>query len=192
MHAELCICPFIPKLQMQTKLTILMHAQERHKPSNTGRLAHLCLPGSEIRYRGEIGKPLSLEGLKPESHTTLFLGLTPEAVELNSEFVKSLEKPVHLIVPDGTWAQASRMCSKIAPALGVTCVKLKADKPSEYRLRSEHLADGMATFEAIARALGILENQSVREEMEKIFRRMVDRVLYTRGKIKADEVFGGL
>lgn len=195
MHEELCICAKIPRLETRTRVEILMHAQERHKPSNTGRLAHLCLPNSDIRYRGEIGKPMSLEGLVREDYQSVFLALTPQSLELTPELVAGFEKPVQLIVPDGTWAQASRMSSKIAPELGVPLVKLRADQPSQYRLRSEHHPDGMATFEAIARALGVLERDEgprVRGDMEKIFRIMTDRALYTRGKLRAEEVYGGL
>lgn len=192
MHEELCICSLIPSLPTETKLVLLMHAQERHKPSNTGRLAHYCLPHSEIRYRGlKEGPPLSYEGLIDDEHETWMLYLSPQSVEI-SEALAQKKKPVRLLVPDGNWSQASRTGAKISRELPVKCVYLKADVPSEYRLRTEHHPDGMATFEAIARAMGVIEGVAVREEMEKIFRVMVERVLWTRGKLAASEVTGGI
>jgi DTW domain-containing protein len=194
MHEELCLCALIPRLPTATRVVILMHAQELKKPSNTGRLAHLCLPNSEIRLRGQRdGTPLDLEGLLEDSHETWMLYLSPDSRELGPELLSERKKPVRLLVPDGTWSQASRLGAKLARQLpGVRHVKLKADKPSSYQLRSEHDPNGMATFEAIARALGALEGSEVQAEMEKIFQVMVDRVLYTRGRLAAEDVAGGI
>lgn len=194
LRRELCVCALVPRIETRTRVVLLMHAQEEKKPSNTGRLAHLCLPNSEIRLRGlRDGTPLSLDGLFDDEYETWMLHLSHESEELNSERAARMEKPVRLLVPDGTWSQASRLGSMLAKRHPrIRHMKLKADVPSNYRLRTEHDPNGLATFEAIARALGILECAAVREEMEKIFRIMTDRVLWTRGKIAAHEVTGGI
>jgi len=195
LRQDLCLCAHLPHLETSTRVVLLMHVGERDKPSNTGRLAHLCLPNSEIRYRGERdGTPLSLEGLLTETHETWMLHLSPESEALTPELAAKMTKPVRLLVPDGTWSQASRLGSQLARQLpAVKHVMLSAGmKPTEYKLRTEHHPDGMATFEAIARALGVLEGAAVQEKMEEIFRIMNDRVLYSRGKLKAEQVRGGL
>lgn len=193
LRADLCLCGEIPRIPTRTRVVLVMHASEVAKPSNTGRLAHLCLPNSEIRLRGTPGAPLSLDGLVDEDHESLLLRLSPESEELTPEFVGGLTKPVRLLVPDGTWSQASSTGSRLAKNLSVRQVKLRAEgRPSVYRLRTEHHPDGMGTFEAIQRALEVLEGAAVREPMERIFRMMVDRVLWTRGKLPAEEVFGGI
>jgi len=195
MRQDLCLCADLPRIITKSRVILLMHVGEREKSSNTGRLAHLCLPNSEIRYRGERdGTPLSLEGLVADSHEAWMLHLSSESTELTSSLVDGTKKPVHLLVPDGTWAQASRLGSQLARLLPeVKHVKLSAGlKPSEYKLRKEHHPDGMATFEAIARSLGVLEGEAVQAQMEKIFQQMNDRVLYSRGKLSAANVRGGL
>lgn len=194
MHEDLCVCSLVPNLPTRTRVLLMIHAQEIVKPSNTGRLANLCLPNSEIRLRGtRDGKPLDLENLITEDHETWLLTLSDRSEEITPEMVEKLTKPVRLLVPDGTWSQASRLGSMLARKLPeAKHVMLKATKPSEYRLRSEHLADGMATFEAVARTLGFLEGPQVQEEMEKIFRIMTERTLYVRGKLAAHEVAGGI
>lgn len=194
LHEELCVCELIPCLETRTRVVLLIHATEIRKPSNTGRLANLCLPNSEIRLRGTSdGLPLNLDGLVDDTHETWLLTLSDRSEEITPEMVSGLTKPVRLLVPDGTWTQASRLGSKLSNQLpAARHVKLKATKPSEYRLRSEHHPDGMATFEAIARCLGLLEGAAVQESMEKVFRVMTDRVLYTRGRLGAHEVTGGL
>jgi DTW domain-containing protein YfiP len=194
MHEDLCVCSLVPNLPTPTRVVLMIHAQEIVKPSNTGRLANLCLPNSEIRLRGtRDGKPLDLENLITEDHETWLLTLSDRSEEITPEMVEKLTKPVRLLVPDGTWSQASRLGSMLARKLPeAKHVMLKATKSSEYRLRSEHLADGMATFEAVARTLGFLEGPQVQEEMEKIFRIMTERTLYVRGKLAAHEVAGGI
>jgi DTW domain-containing protein YfiP len=194
LHAELCVCALIPRLETRTRVVLLMHAQEEQKPSNTGRLAHLCLPNSEIRLRGTPDRaPLELGGLEDHEHETWMLYLSDRSEPLTPAVAAAARKPVRLLVLDGNWSQASRLGAKLARDLpGVRHVRLTAGKPSEYRLRTEHHPDGLATFEAIARALGVLESEHVQSEMERVFRTMTDRVLWTRGRLKSGEVTGGL
>lgn len=195
MHAELCLCAELPRLELRTRVVLLMHAQEVNKPSNTGRLAHLCLPNSEIRLRGSRDRaPLDLAGLVDESHETWMLYLSERSELLDERLAASATKPVRLLVLDGNWSQASRLGAKLGRALppSVRHVRLGEGKPSEYRLRSEHHPHGLATFEAIARALGYLEGAAVQGSLERVFRIMTDRVLWTRGKLAAAEVAGGL
>jgi DTW domain-containing protein YfiP len=71
-------------------------------------------------------------------------------------------------------------------------VTLPSGQETSYLLRHEPKMEGLATMEAIARAFGILEGESVQEELEAIFRIMVDRTLYSRGQIARDEVHGGV
>jgi tRNA pseudouridine65 synthase len=69
-------------------------------------------------------------------------------------------------------------------------VALVAGEPSRYHLRNEPREGGLATFEAIARALGVLESHAVRQQLEALFARMVERTLLTRqqptGEITTD------
>ena len=194
LHEELCICADIPNLETRTRLVLVMHAGEQSKPTNTGGLACLCLPNSEMRIRGQKGgPPLSYDGLLDDECESWLLHLSDQAMELTPELALATKKPVRLIVPDGTWSQASRTGSKMAKELPLLrSIKLRAVKPSIYRLRSEHHPDGMATFEAIAQVLGILEGEAVERKMMEIFRKMTDRVLWTRGRLPREEVYGGI
>jgi DTW domain-containing protein YfiP len=62
-------------------------------------------------------------------------------------------------------------------------VKLGAHAPSRYQLRKETKEGGLATIEAIARALGFLEppDSGVQPALEAIFALMVERTLRSRG-----------
>ncbi|MGZ3694642.1 MAG: DTW domain-containing protein, partial [Bdellovibrionota bacterium] len=131
LHLELCICALMPSFDLRTRVVLLMHAQEADKPTNTGRLAHNCLTNSEIRLRGlRDGTPLSLEGLVDDSHETWMLYLSPSSEDLTPELVARCEKPVRLLVPDGTWSQASSLGAKLVKTLpGIKHIKLNSKKP---------------------------------------------------------------
>ncbi len=60
-------------------------------------------------------------------------------------------------------------------------MSIEREAPTMYRLRHETRDGGLATIEAIARALGVLEGGHVRSALEKVFRAMVERTLWSRG-----------
>lgn len=88
---------------------------------------------------------------------------------------------VTLIVPDGTWRQASKVRNRVPGLRDVPCVTLPMGAPSVYHLRFEAHESGLATVEAIARAMTILEGAHVGEALLHVFRAMVERTLRTRG-----------
>jgi hypothetical protein len=61
-----------------------------------------------------------------------------------------------------------------------------------YRLRTESHEAGLATIEAIARAMGILEGMHVQHALERVFRAMVERTLWARGEFATCDVSGGI
>lgn len=194
LHLELCICAQIPKISTATRLLLVIHAQEIAKPSNSGWLACDVLPNSEMRVRGEHDKPLVTEGMDRSDYQNILLYPDTDAEELSESFLEKLatnagaKKPVQLIVPDGTWGQARRTGARISAAFPkIPHAKLPFLGESQYRLRKETNIEGLSTFEAIARAFGILEGKKVQEEMEKIFFTMVERLLFIRGKLDEKE-----
>jgi DTW domain-containing protein len=189
MHGSLCVCALIPRLETRTRVVVVIHRFEYRKPTNTGRLAIECLPNSEILVRGREGPP----------SPPLFLAATAQPVLLFphkdaipiARFAAS-PRPVTLVVPDGTWRQASKVRRRLPGLEDVPCVTVPIGEPSTYRLRTEAHEHGLATIEAIARALDILEGPHVREALERVFRVMVDRTLWARGRIDTGSVTGGV
>lgn len=93
--------------------------------------------------------------------------------------------PIVLVVPDGNWRQASRVLSRDEAAIGAEVVTLPPGAPSRYRLRRRHNEAALSTFEAIARALAILETPSIEAEMMRALDLFVERTLVLRGGIPA-------
>jgi DTW domain-containing protein YfiP len=188
-HASLCLCALIPRIETRTRLVLLIHRYEDRKTTNTGRLATECLSNSEVFVRGHASSP-SLPFTWDPASQPLFLFPHEDAQPLVSR--ASSERPVTLIVPDGTWRQASKVRARVPGLRDVPCVSLPPDVPSTYRLRAEAHAQGLATVEAIARAMGILEGVHVRQAMELVFQAMVERTLWSRGALGSSDVTGGL
>jgi DTW domain-containing protein len=181
MRQEKCICAHIPTLENKTRLTVIMHHRESYKTTNTARLAHLSLANSQIVLRGLPHQPIDFAPIwNSEKEEPLFLTLSERSEVLTPALLENIHKPVHLIVPDGNWRQATKMGKREKALQDVRWVKLPPGAPSRYRLRHEHLEEGMATLEAIARALGIIEGSHLQVPLEQIFELMVERTLETR------------
>lgn len=189
LHGSLCVCPLVPRLETRTRLVLVIHRYEHRKPTNTGRLAAACLTNHQIVVRGHEEHPTEAIAWDPRSEPLLLFpheGAEPLAPRSPSA------PPVTLIVPDGTWRQASKVRSRVPGLREVRCVGLPSDVPSMYRLRAEAHEGGLATAEAIARAFGVLEGPEVRRAIEHVFRVKVERTLWARGELDATEVTGGI
>lgn len=188
LHASLCMCALIPELVTRTRLLLIIHRYEDRKSTNTGRLASVCLPNSEVLVRGHAGAPTLPLAFPPDTQPLL---LFPHEDALPLTAFRG-GAPVTLIVPDGNWRQASRVRRRVPGLAKLPCVALPAGAPSRYRLRSEVHSHGLATCEAIARALGILEGPDVQRALERVFQIMVERVRWARGEIDRAEVTAGI
>lgn len=192
MRQALCICAFIPKIETKTKLILLIHAAETKRTSNSGKLATKVLQNSEMRVRGLKEGPIETEGITVPERQSLLLFPSINAVDLTPEYVAQIKKPITLIVPDGNWRQASKVPNREPALYSMPRVRVPVGRPSEYHLRLETRPEGLATFEAIARAMGVIEGKEVQEKMEDIFKIMVERTLWSRSKIKAADCIGGI
>lgn len=186
----LCFCDAIPQIPLATRLVIVMHVAEEVLTTNTARLAAKALPNSEIRIRGRRER-MATAGLVEDGRQSLLLYPSPRACELNSDLVARLTGPVTLIVPDGSWSQTRKMVRR-EPALAmIPHVKLPPGPPSEYRLRIQPSDKSLCTLEAIARAMGILESREVQDRLESLLRVMVERTLWSRGMLAAENCTTG-
>jgi len=192
MHASLCVCSLIPRLVTRTRLVLVIHRIEDRKPTNTGRLAAQCLATSEVVVRGHEASHNDAIVFAPGTRPVLLFpheGARDLREALSSD---PSSDPVTLVVPDGTWRQASKVRQRVRGLDDLPCFTLPTGLPSRYRLRAESHDDGLATLEAIARAFGILEGPHIEEAMLEVFGAMVDRTLWARGEIAASDVALGI
>jgi DTW domain-containing protein YfiP len=183
----LCFCAQIPHLHLQTRVVMLMQVSEVVLTTNTAKLATRALANSELLVRGRKDQPLETRDLAAGDGSVLLLYPREPAIELTAEFAAGLKRPITLVVPDGSWRQTRKMVSRDTALAGLPRVKLPPGPPSEYRLRIQPEEGTVCTFEAIARALGILEEATAQAELEAVFRIMVERTLWSRGMLLAKD-----
>ena len=181
MHLRLCICEAIPRLDLTTRLILVMHHREWGRPTATGPLALAVLPNSELRIQGDREQVLDFRDLDTAGRQTLLLYPGDEAEVLDRNLLRADPRPVNLVVPDGNWRQASRMGRRLPGLEHATMVRLPEGEKTAWGIRKETHPEGLATFEAIARALGIIESTDVQQSMEDLFRLMVARTIAARG-----------
>jgi DTW domain-containing protein YfiP len=172
-----CLCSEIPTIVTRTRVVIVRHHLERHRSSNTGRLAHLALPNSEIVDHG---------GRRLEAHDGGGLGGVAVLPPLDGAWLLfpegdhgvPAEPPKQLVVLDATWSQARRMFRKIAALRGLPILRLPPGPMAASRLREAPGPGMVSTIEAIARALVQLEGTGG-DELERLFQVAVGRAAAT-------------
>jgi DTW domain-containing protein YfiP len=175
----------MPRFDLKTHILIFMQRTEHRIISSTAHYIPKIFKHAEIRIRGGIDRlPMNTDGIFVEERQPLILYPTENAQVLSEEFVSKIKKPITLIVPDGSWRQTMRIVKRLDPNEKIPRVILPPGPPSNYRLRTSRKEGGVCTFEAIARSLGIIEGKIVQEKLETFFDAMVERVLWTRGRLK--------
>lgn len=158
-----------------------MHAKELKKTTNTGRLAVEALVNSEMCVRGKTSKALDLKDILDLNCTPLLLYPSDDSEELNSDFVLKQKKPLQLIVPDGNWRQASKVHYRHKELAHVRRVRLATVPVAEQYMRLETVENGMATLEAIAHALRVIEGDTVYAALIALYKHKLEQTLLGRG-----------
>jgi DTW domain-containing protein YfiP len=183
LHPERCICAQIPSLDLKTKVSLVIHAKELKRTTNSGLLAHHALLNSQVIVRGLEKQKTDLSLLLDPGYTPLFFYPSDDAVELSEDFVHALQKPVHLIVPDGNWRQAGKVRQRHPELSEVRAVKISVKNEGLYHLRREHMIEGMSTLQAIALALGFFEGLDVYRALHSLYEAKLHATLRGRGVI---------
>lgn len=187
LHKDRCICQSIPSLNLKTKITLIIHAKELKRTTNTGRLALKALINSEMKIRGQEREVMDLSSLLSPNYRTWLFYPSDNALELDEKLVHESDLPIQLLVPDGNWRQASKVHYRHPELSHIPRVKISTPNLSQHHIRPETTEAGMATMEAIAKALGIIEGAEVEEKLMKVFRMKMEATLKGRGHLSEDE-----
>ncbi len=186
MHRERCFCDLIPRLKLKTKLSLIIHSKELRRTTNTGVLAATALVNSTVTIRGLIGERLDLTSLLEANYRPILLYPAESAVELTPEFISQSLLPINLIVPDGNWRQASKVHYRHPELKHIRRVVIRRPATEEKRLRAETTDIGMATLQAVAHALGVIEGESVANDLLDLYKLKLKRTLQGRGEAGMD------
>jgi DTW domain-containing protein YfiP len=128
----------------------------------------------------------------PAGATPIVLFPGHGAKPLTPDLVASLPSPPALIVPDGSWGQASRMVKRLPLLAGAVKVALPDRAFPGTALRRNRTGHHMSTYEAVTQALSVLEGEAVAAPLLDFYRRATDRMLFSRGKLEHENVYGGV
>lgn len=181
MHVNRCFCAEIPTLDLRTRVSVLIHAKELKRTSNTGRLATLALTNSGLHIRGVKGESLDAGEILDDAYQPLLFFPSDDANELTPAFISKFKKPIQLIVPDGNWRQASKVHTRYPEFANIPRVIISTLNESKYVLRKETTPEGMATLQAIAVAMSIIEGPETGAELMKLYDLKLKQTLIGRG-----------
>lgn len=177
----LCVCEHIRPLSVKTSVSLVVHVSELTLSSNTAQFIKHMIPGeAEIFIRGHVEEKFTPDRILERKGEPLFLFPSEDSLELNSDFLKAHPGPHHLIVPDGNWNQAKKVRNREEAFRRMTAVKLPPGITGEYQLRRALYPEWVSTYESVAHALGVLEGESVRDELMTFFRKWVKRTMFNR------------
>ena len=179
--ATACLCDVVPRIELKTRICLVIHHRELSRRSNTGLLAVRALLNSEVRVRGEDREALDLQDLLTNQYRSFLFYPSSDAVELNQGLVMQDATPIQLLVPDGTWRQARKIHSRHEELRDLPRVKISTPNNSIFQLRAQSKPERMATLQAIAYGLGIIEGDSVRAQLMKLYQAKIERTLKARG-----------
>lgn len=182
LHLERCLCALIPRLDLRTRICLVIHRRELKRTTNSGGLAVRALVNSEMRVRGSQDREvLDLSDLLELPYRSLLFYPGEGAQELTPQLVAQSPLPIQLIVPDGNWRQASKVGIRHPELSALPRVKLSAINTATQHLRKEHRPEGMSTLEAIARALAIIEGDEKVQPLFELYQEKLKRTLAGRG-----------
>jgi DTW domain-containing protein YfiP len=172
--ASHCICRFRPRFgdctvcenggrcgrcEPAAEFWLLMHPDERHKPTNTGRLIADCLPRTRIFTWHRKEPPAGFVELcrDPAYAPMIVFPAPPDRYEerLIDSPPATGAKPVFILL-DGTWQQAGKMFRLTHYLQSLPVLSLSPNYPSRYRLRRSVHAGQLCTAEVAAELLQTL------------------------------------
>lgn len=184
MHPLYCFCDQIDPLEINNYVSLIVHQKEFFLPSTTSYYTTKIIPqNSEILIRGIKDNPLILAESLMIKARPIVLFPSEDSVELNENWAELNPGPYHLIVPDGTWSQAKKVCKREPFLKDITKVHLNHDQRSQYFLRRAPSAEKLCTLESIIVALEILkEDKDKIDSMKRFFKIMINQNLLARKK----------
>jgi DTW domain-containing protein YfiP len=137
-------------------LLILQHHLELRQAKGTGRLLHLCVPGSALLAgeqfdSAELAAALAADGRQP----VLLYPADAEAPCCDPAALAPAQ--VRLVVLDGTWRKSRKLLHCNPGLRALPRVALADVPPSAYRIRKAHAPHQLSTIEAAALALGAVD-----------------------------------
>jgi DTW domain-containing protein YfiP len=152
-----CICSRIQPVNNRTTVLVLQHPRERLHPIGTARFASLGLLNSRVEVAWNAGvREDDPPAWLPPGAALLY----PAKAARDLRETPERERPLHLVVIDGTWNTARTLYRDKRWLHALPQYRFVPSSPGRYRLRREPELDYVSTIEAVVEALRILEPET--------------------------------
>lgn len=149
-----CLCPEVKPFACGVRFVFLQHPKEarRHR-TGTGRLAHLCLEGSELLEGVDFsGDPRVNTILADPALVPVVLFPDPQPVEPDEAFAERLRREgrtLLVFVIDGYWTNVLKMMKLSANLARLPRFSLRPAEPSRFIIRHQPHPWCLSTIEAV-------------------------------------------
>jgi len=184
-----CWCAASTTQRTRAELILLQHPREARNPIGTARMAHLSVADSQIRIGIQFAEdPAVLAMLADPTRRSVVLYPSPNARP--AEELQDSETPLRIFVLDGTWWQAKKLWQANPWLQALPAYRLTPQTAGQYRIRREPAAHCLATIEAVAQLLDVLDGQQGQHaSLLEPFHVMVERqIAYAESAARAPRI----
>ena len=153
-----CLCPWLPTIESDCGVCLLMHDIEPLKPSNTGWLIADVVRDTFAFTWQRTGVDPRLLALLADSQwqpLVIFPGEYAESRRVVEQVEREDGKRPLFILLDATWTEARKMFRKSPYLDGLPVLSLRPEVLSRYRLRRSTRSDHLCTAEVAALCLDL-------------------------------------
>lgn len=174
---DLCLCADLPSFPTRLRFAFVQHTQEALKPTNSARLACRILPQATIVPWNRIAPPMF------DSRAILLYPSADASVLEPSD----LSDASTIVVPDGTWSQASRIASVLGRDFPPHRRRaLPPGAVSAWALRQASSEDRFSSAQAVAAVLGIDRRPDAARAVMEALAEAGRRILSMRGIVRGE------
>jgi len=171
-----CICSFICKIDNKISVLVLQHPSEVNQTKGTVALLQRSLKNCQIIVGENFSDNNELNNVLTK-HQALLLypsekaqDITLFSSDLRQENLQLKQnKPLLLIILDGTWRKSYRMfmLSKNLQTLPQVCLPEHLANKGQYLIRKVAKKNALSSLEATCYALTVLESKLTKNELAK-------------------------
>ncbi|MBX7271341.1 MULTISPECIES: tRNA-uridine aminocarboxypropyltransferase [Stutzerimonas stutzeri subgroup] len=166
-----CLCPWLPTIESDCGVCLLMHDIEPLKPSNTGWLiADVVRDTFAFTWQRTDVDPRLLALLADPQWQPLviFPGEYAESRRVVEQVERENAKRPLFILLDATWTEARKMFRKSPYLDGLPVLSLRPEALSRYRLRRSTRSDHLCTAEVAALCLDLAGDSAAANTLDAL------------------------
>ena len=166
-----CLCPWLPTIESDCGVCLLMHDIEPLKPSNTGWLiADVVRDTFAFTWQrtGVDPRLLALLADPQWQPLVIFPGEYAESRRVVEQVERENAKRPLFVLLDATWTEARKMFRKSPYLDGLPVLSLRPEVLSRYRLRRSTCSDHLCTAEVAALCLDLAGDSAAANTLDAL------------------------